>query len=146
MMRLTIGLLTLLCLAACEVAPPRKHYDLIAAPVTLSASPMELTAAEPMRADNDVVGVCISPGDGFRVSAENWAIERVADRANARLSASAELTDGRIVKLTELSSFGYALCLHPSTRLPLDVGVKSVQVASTAPIPAKSIVWISTAK
>jgi hypothetical protein len=64
---------------------------------------------------------------------------------DAKLTASAELTNGKTVRLTGMSTFGDNLCLHPMPDGPQEAEVARVYVAASRPIVAESIVWLSTA-
>jgi hypothetical protein len=128
---------------ACSTAPPRVQVELIDHPVTLSQTPRYFSARQPLRADNDVVGLCVYPDSGFRRS-DRWTI-LTPDGGEARIAAHAELTSGRVVTLSLLSTTGQNLCVHPATSGPLEAGVQRVRVTTSEPVVVTRMVWQSTA-
>jgi hypothetical protein len=128
---------------ACSPAPPRVHTELAGEAVTLGRTAMTFTAPEPMRADNDSVGVCVTPTNGA-VRTEEWTL-RLPSGANAKLSAQAELADGRTVALVFASSTGDNLCLHPEPDGPLSSAVRVVRLSSSEEVTVGRVTWFSTA-
>ena len=127
---------------ACSAAPPQVRVELIQEPTTLSHVPLLLAAAEPLRADNDSVGVCVYPGPGHHVSGR-WTVLTPGGH-DAQVVARAELVNGRVVTFASPSSTGSSLCVHPRRGGPLEAAVQRIRVGASTPILVERIVWESS--
>lgn len=136
---LAVALAALAVSAACFLVSPEHEVVLAGEPTTLSSVPRFLSTGGPLRADNEVVGVCIEPGPGHHVSAR-WTVVTPAGR-EAQVTGTAELVDGTAVRLRSPSSRGSRLCVHPRLGGPLEAPVRSVSVAASTPIVVRRIVW-----
>jgi hypothetical protein len=128
---------------SCSVAPPRVQVELIDRSAILSPTPQYFSSRDPLRADNDVVGLCVYPDSQFRRS-DRWTIV-TPDGGEAHIAADAELTNGTVVSLSLTSTTGENLCVHPATSGPLDAEVRRVRVTSSRPVVVTRMVWQSTA-
>lgn len=127
----------------CSLAPPRVRVDLIQEPTTLSPVPQSFSSGQPLRADNDSVGVCVSPGRGYHVSGR-WTVMTPSGQ-EAQVVARVELAGGRVVKFASPSSTGSSLCVHPRHDGPLEAPAQRIHVIASTPIVVQRVVWQSTA-
>ena len=125
------AIVALAAVAACTRPPERVDVELSTSPLTLSAKPTVLRPKQPVAADNDSVGVCVTPAPGY-VLERDWGLSKPG-KTPAHLQARATLTSGRVVRLTSLSYSG-DLCLHPELDGPLEAKVAEIQIASSAPL------------
>lgn len=126
----------------CSPGAPRVRVDLIREPTTLSPVPRSFSAGQPLRADNESVGLCVSPGRGYSVSGR-WTVLTPGGQ-EAQVVARAELVGGRVVKLASPSSTGSSLCVHPRRGGPLEAAVQRIDVVASTPIVVQRVVWQST--
>ena len=141
--RVMLGI-ALPALLGCSLAPPRVRVELIQEPLTLSQVPQSFSAAEPLRADNASVRLCVYPGRGYHVTG-HWTVLTPTGH-EAQVAARAELVNGRVVTLATPSSTGNGLCVHPRLGGPLEAAVQRVRVTASTPIVVQRIVWRSTAR
>jgi hypothetical protein len=121
--------------------PPLEEVELIRKPVTLSPVPRSFSAGELLCADSRIVGVCLYPGQGYRVSGR-WTMLTPSGH-EAQVVARAELVGGQEVTLASPTSTGNSLCVRPRRGGPLDAGVERVRVTASTPIVVRRLVWQS---
>jgi hypothetical protein len=131
------------CIASCREAPPRVHVALTEQLFTLTPQPTTFTPRRELRADNDVVGVCVELAPGFGPGWLNVGISTPHGRAH--LAGSIKLASGVVLALRQPSQMGEQVCIHPDMPGPLPARVTEVSIWTSRPVAAVGATWISTA-
>ena len=137
------ALLATLFIPACVAESERTFVVLADTAVHLTGTPTVFRPTAPLRATDDINGVCVAPAEGDTLN-DDWTLPGAGGRA-VKLQAEAVLADSSIVRLSSTSWSG-ELCLHPDSAGPLPHGVRELRIWASGPIVARRTTWVSTHK
>ena len=137
------AVLVTLCIPACAAESERAFVVLADTAVRLNGTPTVFRPNAPLRARDDINGVCVTPVEGDTLN-DDWTLPGTGGRA-VKLQAEVVLADSSVVPLRSAAWSG-DFCLHPDSAGPLADRVREIRIWASGPIVARRTTWISTHK